>query len=71
MKQRVSLLKKAYKDVDDIDLFIGLIMEAPAEGAFIGETFICLIGDTFARVKKGDRFFYDLGDQDGSFTLGN
>ena len=43
-------------------------MEKPVEDALVGETFLCLIGDTFARVKKGDRFFYDLAGQAGSFT---
>ena len=36
-----------------------------------GETFLCLIGDQFARQKWGDRFFYDLGNQKGSFDLRN
>ena len=36
-----------------------------------GETFLCLIGDQFARQKWGDRYFYDLGHQEGSFNLGN
>ena len=36
-----------------------------------GETFLCLIGDQFARQKWGDRYFYDLGYQKGSFDLGN
>ena len=29
-----------------------------------------MIGDTFARIKYGDRFFYDLEGQAGSFTIG-
>jgi hypothetical protein len=33
-----------------------------------GQTFLCLIGDQFARQKWGDRYFYDLGNQKGSFT---
>ena len=36
-----------------------------------GETFLCLIGDQFARQKWGDRYFYDLGHQKGSFDLRN
>lgn len=67
-RDRIKLLKKAYDDVDDIDLFIGMVMEAPVDDALVGPTFLCLIGDTFARAKKGDRFFYDLGGQAGSFT---
>lgn len=55
----------------DIDLFIGMTQEIPTEkDAFIGSTFLCLIGDVFARMRFGDRFFYDLKGQAGSFTEG-
>jgi peroxidase len=53
-------LKKAYESVEDIDLFAGLTLEKKFEDALIGETFICLIADVFARLRFGDRFFYDL-----------
>jgi peroxidase len=43
---------------------------APRQGAVVGKTFLCLIGDQFARLKLGDRYFYDLGGQPGSFTPG-
>ena len=59
-----------YANVEDIDLFIGMVLEKPSEstGALVGDTFRCLIGDQFARLKHGDRYFYDLGGQAGSFT---
>ncbi len=41
------------------------------QGALVGKTFLCLIGDQFARLKLGDRYFYDLEGQSGSFTPGN
>ncbi len=56
--------------MDDIDLFIGGIYEDPIPGALVGRTFNCIIGDQFARLKKGDRFFYDLGGQPHSFRPG-
>ena len=63
-------MKEAYDNVVDIDLYVGLLMEKPRNDALVGDTFLCLIGDTFARVKWGDRFFYDLANQKGSFNLG-
>ena len=58
--------------MEDIDLFIGGLLEAPSPSskALVGDTFLCLIGDQFARLKLGDRYFYDLGGQEGSFTPG-
>ncbi|XP_037774964.1 chorion peroxidase-like, partial [Penaeus monodon] len=44
------------------------ISERPVSGGLLGWTFLCVVGDQFARLKKGDRFFYDLGGQPGSFT---
>ena len=55
----------------DIDLFIGAIQELPTEeDSLVGSTFLCLIGDVFARMRFGDRFFYDNENQAGSFTEG-
>jgi hypothetical protein len=35
-----------YQNVEDIDLFAGMFMENPAfNGAFVGQTFLCIIGD--------------------------
>jgi len=64
----IQRLRDAYDVPEDIDLFAGLTMEEPFGDALIGETFICLIGDVFARLKFGDRFFHDLKGQAGSFT---
>ena len=67
--EAIAKLRSVYNSVDDIDLFAGAIMETPEyQGSYVGRTFLCLIGDTFARLKKGDRFFYDLGGQAGSFS---
>lgn len=65
--QTVQRMSTVYRHVDDIDLFIGGISERPVAGGLLGWTFLCIVGDQFARAKKGDRFFYDLGGQPGSF----
>ena len=56
--------------MEDVDLFIAGVSERPAKGAVVGPTFQCIIADQFLRLKRGDRYFYDLGGQSGSFTEG-
>ena len=69
-QQIVQRLRQVYRSVDDIDLFVGGLAERPRRGTLLGPTFLCIIGDQFARLKKGDRYFYDLGGQAGSFSEG-
>lgn len=65
----VSRLQAIYRSPEDVDLFVGGFLEAGHEDALIGPVFKCIIGDQFARLKKGDRFFYDLGrDERTAFT---
>ena len=66
----VEKFKSIYASVDDIDLLIAAVSEKKAEGAAVGPTFTCIIGEQFLRLKRGDRYFYDLGGQPGSFTEG-
>ena len=68
--QIVNRFKELYDSVDDIDLFIAGISERAVEGALVGPTFQCIIAQQFLRLKQGDRYFYDLGGQAGSFTKG-
>jgi len=60
----VEKLKNTYRHVDDVDLFVGGFLEDPHQDSILGPVFKCIIGDTFARLKLGDRFFYDL-DKNG------
>ena len=64
----VERMSKMYKSVDDIDFFVGGMAETPVSGGLLGWTFLCVVGDQFARLRKGDRFFYDIGGQPGSFN---
>ena len=68
-KEDVETLKSLYSNVDDIDLFVGGFLEQKHRDSLLGPTFKCIIADTFARLKIGDRFFYDLGlDQRTQFS---
>ncbi len=56
--------------MDDIDLYIGCLNEIRIPGTLMGPTALCIIADQFKKIKDGDRFFYDVGDQPNSFTPG-
>ena len=47
----VARLQALYKTVDDIDVFIGGILEPPVNGSLLGPTFLCIIGDQFQRMR--------------------
>ena len=58
-----------YRYVEDVDFYIGMLSELPeSQDSMVGTTLRCILGDQFARLKRGDRFFYELGDQPSSFT---
>ncbi|CAL4129857.1 unnamed protein product, partial [Meganyctiphanes norvegica] len=65
----VQQIQKLYASVDDIDLFVGGMLEKPVLDGILGPTFLCIVGDQFARLKKADRYFYELGGQAGSFKI--
>eukprot|EP00096_Caligus_rogercresseyi_P003240 TRINITY_DN1596_c0_g1_i2.p1 TRINITY_DN1596_c0_g1~~TRINITY_DN1596_c0_g1_i2.p1 ORF type:complete len:496 (-),score=83.22 TRINITY_DN1596_c0_g1_i2:208-1695(-) len=63
----VPRLQQIYEDVDDVDVFLGGVLERKAGDALIGETFQCLVGDQFKKLKFGDRLWYE---EEGIFTQG-
>ncbi|KAI9554530.1 hypothetical protein GHT06_019803 [Daphnia sinensis] len=68
----INSLKAAYDSVNDIDLYIGCLAESsrPVNGSLLGPTGLCIVARQFAVTKNNDRFFYDVGNQPGSLTMG-
>ena len=58
-----AALAAVYGDVDEVDMWIGLMSEDTLAGGMLGETLTVAILDQFARLRDGDRFFY-LDDEE-------
>ena len=54
----VDALKSVYDDVDDIDGFVGCLVEDRVEGSSMGELLRASWAADFTRIRDGDRFFY-------------
>ena len=61
-KEQVERIRRSYESTFDIDLFVGGISEEPQEGSILGQTFTCLLVDSFERFRFGDRFWYERKD---------
>ncbi|XP_018575206.1 uncharacterized protein LOC108913999 [Anoplophora glabripennis] len=64
----IDRFRSVYHHVDDIDLFSGGLAEKPVRGGVVGPTFACIIAQQFLNLRKGDRFWYENGGFDSSFT---
>ena len=73
-------LSDVYKHVDDVDLFAGGFLEQGGslcgsgksgfnQCGILGPVFRCIVGDTFMRLRYGDRYFYDLDQDKHMFTI--
>ncbi|XP_064556463.1 chorion peroxidase [Drosophila montana] len=56
-------LARVYRTPDDIDLWVGGLLEKAVEGGIVGITFAEIIADQFARFKHGDRYYYEYNDK--------
>ena len=62
---------KTYKNVEDIDFYIGMLAEfTESKEGIVGTTLRCILADQFVRLKRGDRFYYENPGQPSTFTPG-
>uniref|UniRef100_A0A182MXH6 Uncharacterized protein n=1 Tax=Anopheles dirus TaxID=7168 RepID=A0A182MXH6_9DIPT len=66
--QTIDRLRLYYPSVDDLDLFVGAAFEEPIPGSLMGPTFFCLYKQQFLAARSGDRYFFEAGGLEGSFT---
>lgn len=52
-------LEQLFGDVNNIDVFVGGLVEDPVAGSQLGELFHAIVLDQFLRVRDGDRFWYE------------
>jgi len=55
----IALLRECYNNINDIDLFVGILAEKKLDGSNLGLTISNIIGDQFKRLRDGDRFWYE------------
>lgn len=53
-------LARVFAHPDDLDLWIGGLLESAQGDALLGPTFADIIADQFSRLRRGDRYFYEL-----------
>ncbi|XP_022204947.1 peroxidase [Nilaparvata lugens] len=63
----IEKLKTVYTDAKDIDYIVGGNLEIRMPGSLVGPTFQCVMFTQFFNWRWGDRYFYNLKNQDGSF----
>jgi hypothetical protein len=54
-----QILSELYTSVNDMDLWVGGLVEKKMNGSSVGETFDKLLFKTFLRLRDGDRFWYE------------
>ncbi|PIO72117.1 heme peroxidase [Teladorsagia circumcincta] len=54
-----SALRRLYANMEDVDLYAGLLTERAVSGGLVGPTAAEIIADQFRNLKVADRFYYE------------
>lgn len=52
-------LARNYNTTNDVDFYVGSMLEDPVIGGLVGTTLSCVIGEQFRRARDGDRFYFE------------
>lgn len=71
MRKLGAKLAGVYAHPDDVDLWIGGLIEVARNDAMVGPTFGDIIADQFSKFRQGDRYFYEHSPEvnPGAFTV--
>lgn len=58
-EELANLLKVAYVNIDNIDPWVGYLVEKKVPGSLFGETLIQVMEDQFTALRDGDRFYFE------------
>ncbi|XKL59210.1 hypothetical protein PGB90_000226 [Kerria lacca] len=68
-EENVKKLAFFYNHPDDVELIVGGSLERLVPGTLAGPTFLCLLIKQFYITRTSDRYFFEAGNQTGSFKL--
>ena len=57
--RRAKIIADYYHDINNVDPWVGILNEKSLPGAIVGELGAEIIGLNFARLRNGDRFWYE------------
>ncbi|CAI5442646.1 unnamed protein product [Caenorhabditis angaria] len=52
-------LQRNYNATNEVDFYVGSMLEDPVVGGLVGTTLSCVIGEQFKRSRDGDRFYFE------------
>lgn len=58
-RAKLAILEELYGHPENIDVWVGSLLEDQVEGGRVGPTVRCLLLDQFRRLRDGDRFWYE------------